>query len=751
MLLYFSKEFEDDLLKFDETLHPSCAFMNKQYQGRKELECTTLRSMGLGSGKVLIRFNRIPMSAMEVAQTEERIEQERRKKEALAAEFQKKRAENEEREKIERERMQKFEEEQRFLEEEKRTMLRKEQKMLPANPNSWSFDRHPFQAAISSGPANDRLTYLNSLLNNVDASLAGQTSNDQVNNLVEQLASEGRLHDQQNMSEQYPLMNFKFPEKTTAIEDADMDDQSTSMTAQTGQDIEAPDRQSVLFTKKEYNKAVPEKPEESMEIDEKFFEVNLEDVRNMQRALSDQVKQEQQRALLPKAYIETKNRELKLTSWKNTVIRAVPEKTLIDVGVAPSSTIYVKFSPPMAACEDIFKVDSVKEVMEEEANQSSKEWLSTNEAYKPWVGTVGPEAPRPMSCSSSSLGSLLIPKELNNNSNQEKSGSETPSSAFSSLSNPSSSNEGSEASASPNRVIVRSSAPKKRKEVVKDESYWEKRKKNNDAAKRSRDQRRIKEDKVASRATSLERENAMLRIELERLRAETRILNRILHNPAQEEKGAFKMKCVIESNGSWRTEVIGCLTPDGVDVPVNGRKAVGDHEWACEQTADGHISLKQEMGKNADCPGGRKRGSTWIDKSFEFLCEEGGMPKFVGCITNTGIRIANGETKELAGGILVECKQYPNGTITLNGIGKKANADCTDSEGGKHKFGEKWIQRKHFQFTCKSHGETQMIGCVIPEGQVIPLNSKLTVGLMEYHCEVNGGSLKFYGKPKDQN
>ncbi|CAJ0948272.1 unnamed protein product, partial [Mesorhabditis belari] len=367
MLLYFSKEFEDDLLKFDETLHPSCAFMNKQYQGRKELECTTLRSMGLGSGKVLIRFNRIPMSAMEVAQTEERIEQERRKKEALAAEFQKKRAENEEREKIERERMQKFEEEQRS----QPTPSVSRDVISNSNPNSWSFDRHPFQAAISSGPANDRLTYLNSLLNNVDASLAGQTSNGQVNNLVEQLASEGRLHGQQNMSEQYPLMNFKFPEKTTAIEDADMDDQSTSMTAQTGQDIEAPDRQSVLFTK------------------------------------SDQVKQEQQRALLPKAYIETKNRELKLTSWKNTVIRAVlpdrrvlqlldPEKTLIDVGVAPSSTIYVKFSPPMAACEDIFKVDSVKEVTEEEANQSSKEWLSTNEAYKPWVGTVGPEAPRPM-------------------------------------------------------------------------------------------------------------------------------------------------------------------------------------------------------------------------------------------------------------------------------------------------------------------------------------------------------------------
>uniref|UniRef100_A0A1I7V4L2 BZIP domain-containing protein n=1 Tax=Caenorhabditis tropicalis TaxID=1561998 RepID=A0A1I7V4L2_9PELO len=56
---------------------------------------------------------------------------------------------------------------------------------------------------------------------------------------------------------------------------------------------------------------------------------------------------------------------------------------------------------------------------------------------------------------------------------------------------------------------------------VKDEAYWERRRKNNDAAKRSRDQRRVKEDEMACRAANLEHENMLLRVELDQLRAET--------------------------------------------------------------------------------------------------------------------------------------------------------------------------------------------------------------------------------------
>ncbi|CAJ0573607.1 unnamed protein product, partial [Mesorhabditis spiculigera] len=127
-------------------------------------------------------------------------------------------------------------------------------------------------------------------------------------------------------------------------------------------------------------------------------------------------------------------------------------------------------------------------------------------------------------CSSSAAGPLLIAGEPNNNRGCFARSS-TPSS---SISNPSSSTDGESSSSSPSsRVIVRT-YPKKRKEVVKDETYWERRKKNNDAAKRSRDQRRLKEDEVASRALSLERENAMLREELQRLRAETSALHTII-------------------------------------------------------------------------------------------------------------------------------------------------------------------------------------------------------------------------------
>ncbi|XP_065576599.1 thyrotroph embryonic factor-like isoform X1 [Artemia franciscana] len=59
---------------------------------------------------------------------------------------------------------------------------------------------------------------------------------------------------------------------------------------------------------------------------------------------------------------------------------------------------------------------------------------------------------------------------------------------------------------------------------MKDERYWARRRKNNMAAKRSRDARRMKENQVAIRATILEKENASLKAEIERLRKENQAL-----------------------------------------------------------------------------------------------------------------------------------------------------------------------------------------------------------------------------------
>ncbi|XP_013387427.1 hepatic leukemia factor [Lingula anatina] len=57
-------------------------------------------------------------------------------------------------------------------------------------------------------------------------------------------------------------------------------------------------------------------------------------------------------------------------------------------------------------------------------------------------------------------------------------------------------------------------------EDLKDERYWHRRRKNNVAAKRSRDARRIKENQIAMRASYLERENAEVKKQMEKVLAE---------------------------------------------------------------------------------------------------------------------------------------------------------------------------------------------------------------------------------------
>jgi hypothetical protein len=59
---------------------------------------------------------------------------------------------------------------------------------------------------------------------------------------------------------------------------------------------------------------------------------------------------------------------------------------------------------------------------------------------------------------------------------------------------------------------------------MKDEKYWHRRKKNNIAAKRSRDARRMKENQIAIRASYLERENDLLRKQLDDFKRETKLL-----------------------------------------------------------------------------------------------------------------------------------------------------------------------------------------------------------------------------------
>jgi len=72
-------------------------------------------------------------------------------------------------------------------------------------------------------------------------------------------------------------------------------------------------------------------------------------------------------------------------------------------------------------------------------------------------------------------------------------------------------------------------------EELKDEKYWDKRTKNKMATRRSREARRLKENQIALRAAFLEKENAVMKQELEtsqfeksKLRTEIEILKQKL-------------------------------------------------------------------------------------------------------------------------------------------------------------------------------------------------------------------------------
>ncbi|KAH8421050.1 hypothetical protein KR222_005743 [Zaprionus bogoriensis] len=65
-------------------------------------------------------------------------------------------------------------------------------------------------------------------------------------------------------------------------------------------------------------------------------------------------------------------------------------------------------------------------------------------------------------------------------------------------------------------------------DAQKDAKYYERRKRNNEAAKKSRDARKIREDRIAFRAALLEQENSILRAQVLALRDELQTVRQLL-------------------------------------------------------------------------------------------------------------------------------------------------------------------------------------------------------------------------------
>ncbi|CAJ0592045.1 unnamed protein product [Cylicocyclus nassatus] len=213
------------------------------------------------------------------------------------------------------------------------------------------------------------------------------------------------------------------------------------------------------------------------------------------------------------------------------------------------------------------------------------------------------------------------------------------------------------------------------------------------------------------------------------------------------ENEAFKMKCKIEPNGSWRTEVSGCVTPDKTVVPVNEEVDIGDHIWECKMSPGGQITLQQKMNKHAAC-NGHPFDSEWQEKSFQFKCGENGVSEFVGCVTSSGALIKDGEKKSVDG-FEMECKKHENGTVTLGVLDRAVDAKCKDNQGKERDQGEKWVENQYFEKTCEERGRVKVNGCRVDAvDELIPINGSVSAGKLEYHCEAKDGAYKFYSKVK---
>lgn len=100
------------------------------------------------------------------------------------------------------------------------------------------------------------------------------------------------------------------------------------------------------------------------------------------------------------------------------------------------------------------------------------------------------------------------------------------------------------------RARTRTNNPKPITEQQKDGKYFERRKRNNVAAKKSRDARKQREDEIAIRASFLEKENSILKAQLQTLKDEAQQLRILLtqKKASQAMGGLMASSCASCSN-----------------------------------------------------------------------------------------------------------------------------------------------------------------------------------------------------------
>jgi hypothetical protein len=226
------------------------------------------------------------------------------------------------------------------------------------------------------------------------------------------------------------------------------------------------------------------------------------------------------------------------------------------------------------------------------------------------------------------------------------------------------------------------------------------------------------------------------------------------------ERNAFIMRCTIFDNGSWKTEVVACVSPTGSRIPINSSMDSGPDQWRCQMNDRGMVTLVQGANPSAGCDG-HSPGSKWQEKSFELECRPGGIRRLVACVTEDGQRIPVNGSKEV-NGFTLACRQFANGTVVFHGAKSvKANAKapgaaatvlrCIDERGISRNIGEFWIENHRFNKTCRETGAVEVVNCISKDGYSIPLNGQLIRDGIKYSCSATPeGTIRFAAGPVEQ-
>ncbi|CAI4222547.1 unnamed protein product [Auanema sp. JU1783] len=417
---HFASLFQEDLGSQINDEFPSCMYMNKRYSAN-ELETLSLSDIGISGGRCLIRA------------------EEAKKRQNFSNEYKKTFIENKERARIEGESFKKLQEESEQAEEEKRLLAVQAEPMqteqiaevdnapifnrgrIPTPPptstnSTWSFDQPFNSSAPTELPGTrreeeNRITVLRGLIQQIDNSLGIGGSSD----IVELLAENGRMSVSQIASASSAMQTSESTEQTF---------------------VDPCDRVPIYFDKSKVEQSTNEE-DESMEVEtDEFFDVSVSDVKRRQRELREEVQNQSQRALVPKSFVDKKNKELKLIAYKHTVVRYVlgnyvvqanflsaepvirlftffqsllstkckfnlnfalndpveqsETKNLVEANVAPKATIYVKFKSDVSI-EQTLAFNTIRAVCTSEADSIGGEWLSANSIYQPFKGALLPE------------------------------------------------------------------------------------------------------------------------------------------------------------------------------------------------------------------------------------------------------------------------------------------------------------------------------------------------------------------------